>query len=325
MPALFDTGFFVREPAWHGEGLVLDDYPGREEAMVFAGHDFDVIERPIQVVGNHVALAAEGWKALVKSGTTTILNVVRDTYEVIQNSVAYDIAEALFEAGFQYETGITLDEGRLCALTLKLDEPIVLPGDDSPVLPFGCLQWAHDGSAALKTRTGAIRQVCANTVTASEAEGKRLGTDFTFRHTKNVAGRIEEAKKAVHGARADFDIYRKVMEELGQLPVTPHQRDLFVSTIIGDRGGVVSKSDTVSDRVKENLEAERTKIGALFFGRTIPEAHQLTGYGLHLAGVEYFDHLRNFRSRDSYVKRTLLAENPAKANLTRTIRELVAA
>lgn len=27
MPAYFDTGFSVREPMWHGQGLVLDDYP----------------------------------------------------------------------------------------------------------------------------------------------------------------------------------------------------------------------------------------------------------------------------------------------------------
>jgi hypothetical protein len=27
MPALFDTGFFVREPAWHGEGIVLGRLP----------------------------------------------------------------------------------------------------------------------------------------------------------------------------------------------------------------------------------------------------------------------------------------------------------
>ena len=27
MPAYFDTGFSVRQPMWHGEGLVLDDYP----------------------------------------------------------------------------------------------------------------------------------------------------------------------------------------------------------------------------------------------------------------------------------------------------------
>src|SRR5439155_19338488 len=129
-----------------------------------------------------------------------------------------------------------------CALTLKLDEPIVLPGDDSPTLPFGCLSWYHDGGGSLRVRSGSIRQVCANTVSASEAEGAKHGTDFTFRHTKNVKERIADAKDAVKGARAAFDVYRQLAEELGRIKVTPAQRDLFVSTIIGDRGGVVSTS-----------------------------------------------------------------------------------
>lgn len=51
MPALFETGFFVRKPAWHEQGIVLDYYPGREEAMKLAGHDFKVVERPIAVIG----------------------------------------------------------------------------------------------------------------------------------------------------------------------------------------------------------------------------------------------------------------------------------
>ena len=27
MPAYFETGFSVRQPMWHGQGTVLDDYP----------------------------------------------------------------------------------------------------------------------------------------------------------------------------------------------------------------------------------------------------------------------------------------------------------
>jgi phage/plasmid-like protein (TIGR03299 family) len=324
MSALFEKGFFVREAAWHGEGVVLADYPGREEAMRLAGHDFTVIERPVEIVGLQSNRKAEGWKGLVKSGTGELLNVTRDTYEVIQNSAAYDIAELLFDQGFEYETGILLDEGRICALTLKLDTPIVLPGDDSSTLPFGCLSWTHDGSGSLRVRSGAIRQVCANTVSASEAEGKRLGTDFTFRHTKNVKDRISDAREVVKGARKAFDRYTEAMIELGEISVTPSQRDLFVSEIIGDKGGLLSANAATSPRVKTNIENERTKILSLFMGPTIPEAHKLTGYGLFLAGGEYFDHLRAYRSKDSYVKRTLLTDNPAKASLNRTIRELAA-
>jgi hypothetical protein len=112
----------------------LDDYPGREEAMKLAGHDFKVVERPIAVIGKPLtADKAVGevpgtyvvhpdgfngvkmdvpFKALVKSGSGEVFTVVKDTYEVIQNDVAYDVAELLFEQGFQYETGITLDGGR---------------------------------------------------------------------------------------------------------------------------------------------------------------------------------------------------------------------
>jgi phage/plasmid-like protein (TIGR03299 family) len=344
MPALFDQGFFVREPAWHGMGVVLDDYPGRDEAMSLAGHDFRVGETSIVVVGKaredladtqptvvhesghlYGGKHAEGWKALIHSQNGDILNIVKDTYEVIQNDVAYDVAELLFDQGFQYETGITLDGGRTCALTLMLDEPINLPGDDSPVLPFGCLSWSHDGTSSLRVRSGTIRQVCANTVAASEAEGKKLGTDFTFRHTKNVHDRIEDAKAVVKGTREGFDVFREAMLALCDMPVTPSQRDMFVSTIIGDKGGLLSTNEATSTRVKNNIEAERAKVNGLFFGPTIPEAHTLTAYGLHLAGVEYFDHLRAYRSQDSYVKRTLLSDNPAKVNLIKTIRECVAA
>jgi len=342
MPALFDQGFFVREPAWHGMGVVLDDYPSKEEAMRLAGHDWDVIELPSftaipgvtevdfplegwKQMPNGYMRKDDGWKTHVRSDTGAVLHKSQESFASIPNSVAYDVAELLFDQGFQYETGITLDDGKLCAITLKLDEPIQIPGDDSIVLPFGCLSWGHAANAALRVRSGTIRQVCANTVGASEAEGKALGTDFTFRHTKNWKDRLDDAKQAVKGVRKALGIYQEMALELASIRVTPAQRDLFVSEIIGDKGQLVSLSMSTSQRVKDNIEAERAKVNALFFGPTIPEAHNLTAYGLHCAGVEYFDHLRRFRSQESYTRRTLLADNPAKTALVKTIRDLVAA
>jgi len=344
MSALFEQGFFVRKPAWHGLGIVLDDYPSREQAMELAGHNWDVLElrsfteypneilanagQPVNPEGNGRFKVDAAHVSHVRSDTLEVLHKPKDTFERISNSTAYDIAEILFDQGFQYETGILLDGGKQCAITLMLDEPITIDGDDSIVLPFGALSWAHDGSASLRVRSGTIRQVCANTVAASEAEGKRLGTDFTFRHTKNVHERIEDAKQAIHGVRAGLEAFRNVMEELCDINVTPHQRDLFVATIIGDQTGKglpISMRPDTSDRVKNNIEAERAKILNLFMGPTIPEAHRLTGYGLFQAGTEYFDHLRSYRSEASYIKRTLLTNNPAKTKLNATIRQLVEA
>lgn len=342
--------FLVREAAWWG-GDVLDHYPGREEAMRLAGHDWDVVEVPsfsaipleqCQALGltpnkpNGLLRRDDGWKSHIRSDNGALLHKSRESFAGIPNSVAYEVAEALIEQGFRYETGISMDGGRQNALTLLLDEPIVISGDNSATLPYVGESWCHDGTGALKVRATSVRQVCQNTVSASEAEGKRLGTDFTFKHTKNWREKVEDAKKAIQGVREQQSVYVEAMEALAGIQVSPGQRDLFVSTILGavelveerengsNRIEVVDKTSgaLTTALVKKNIEAERAKILPLFLGATIPEAHALTGYGLHLAGVEYFDHLRAYRSKDSYVKRTLLSDNPAKANLADTIRKI---
>lgn len=327
-----DTAFTVRKPAWwdYEAAFDLDYYPGREEAMQLAGHDFDVVLCPAYDKADPYEgrdfVEIPGWKQHKRSDNGVRLTVKPDSFQPIPNSTAYDVAEWVLEdQRFKFMCGISMDEGRQNALTLLLDEPIQIKGDRALTFPLVALSWAHDGSGSLKLRSTSIRNECQNTVSASEAEAKKAGTDFTFRHTKNVQERIKEAREAIKGVGPRFDIFRETMEELAAIQVTPDQRDMFVSTIIGDKDGLVSKSESASKIVKSNMENERTKILSLFMGTTIPEAHQLTGYGLHLAGVEYFDHLRAYRSKDSYVKRTLLSDNPAKANLTRTIRELVAA
>jgi phage/plasmid-like protein (TIGR03299 family) len=330
-----EQSFTVRNPAWWDRDgdYDLQEYPGRELAMELAGHAWDVAERPVA----HLRRNADGqlaWRKLdgyvehFRSDNGFTLRVGADSFERIPNHVPYDVAEVLLDEGFLFETGGTLDGGKQCYLTLLLNEPVVITGDTSITLPYAGLSWAHDGSASFSIRSTSVRQVCENTVSASEAEGRKLGTNYVFRHTKNVMERIEEAKKTIQGVRANHDVYVQAMEALAAIPVTPEQRDLFVSTIIGDvqpSGLPLSQRPDTTSRVKTNIENERTKVLGLFMGQTIPEAHALTGYGLHLAGVEYFDHLRAYRSKDSYVRRTLLTDNPAKASLTRTIRELVAA
>ena len=345
-----EQSFTVRKPAWHGQGVVLQDYPGIEEAIKLAGHDWDVIELPAfaGIPLDHPSLNPEweiappaGFKRMpngylrreeetvfhVRSDNLFTLAANADSFERIPNRLAWEVCELLFDQGFLPESAGSMDGGRLCYVTLLLNEPIVIAGHEGTLaLPFGSASWAHDGSGSFRVRSGTIVQVCQNTVTASEAEGEKLGTDFTFRHTKNVRDRIEDAKQVVKGLRAGVAAYTEVMEELVALEVTPGQRDLFVSTIIGDQDGKsgvpVSMRPDTTVRVKNNIAAERAKIDALFMGPTVPEELRLTGYGLFQAGVEYFDHLRRFRSQESYVKRTLISHNPAKANLTKTIRQI---
>lgn len=326
MPAYFDTGFMVREPAWHGLGVVLDDYPGRDEAMRLAGHDFIVEEQAVTVGG----IEAKGWKALTKSVPAeirdedpthgNILNITKESYGTVQNSVGWDIVDALVGEGAKYETGLTLRDGAVCCVLAWLDEPVTIPGDNSPVLPFVNVAWTHDGSGAITSRATSIRVVCWNTQSAAEAQGKRLGTDFTFRHTKNVMARIEDAKMALQGVRLAHAEYVELASELATIPITAAQREVFVTEFIP-----MPPEALLSDRVMGNVEAARQGVRALFDGPTVPDDHRFTAYGLHLAGGEYLDHLRGARSPETRFGRSLLRNEPAKAKLTRLIREVAVA
>jgi phage/plasmid-like protein (TIGR03299 family) len=345
MSDFFNTGYFVEETAWHKMGIVLDAPPAtREEAIVLDGHDYEVVNAPVFArLGTPEApeyRAIDGWNQLIARSNGdrvspfhgNLLHVAKDSYAAIQNAVAYDFADAMVDIGFTRWAGITLKDGAVCSLTFKLDEPIVIDGDNSATLPYFVLSWAHDGSGALRGRSTSIRAVCWNTVSAGEAEGKRLGTDFSIRHTQNWAARVEDAKLALKGARRDIEAYRTVMEEFAAQPVTPAARELFVRALVLDQK-VASVSRFKADvakgaysaRVQTNVEKAVASTMALFGGSTIPEAHQLTAYGLHLAGVEYLDHVRKANNAATHVGRTLLRDEPAKARLTPLLREIVAA
>jgi phage/plasmid-like protein (TIGR03299 family) len=363
MPDYFETGFFVREAAWHRMGTVLDDYPGREEGIVLAGHDFEIIEAPIYLPGPALDIPAESnlgtvlgehggavnldgqlhamrgvptHKALIKDmphetrpddvepGDFTpthgkLMAVVNDSYGVIQNSVGWDIIDALVGEGVKYETAGVLKGGAVCWVLAYLDEPYTIPGDDSVILPYVNVAWSHDGSSALAARPTTVRVVCWNTQSAAEAEGRRNSNEFTFRHSKNVMDRIEDAKMAIKGIRGAHQEYIELAETLAKVPVTEEQRETFVTEFIP-----MPAEALISPRVKANIEKDRAALRLLFSDEslTVPEPHRLTGYGLHMAGVEFLDHLRGYRSNDTLFGRQLLRNEPAKAKLTSLIMEV---
>lgn len=326
MPAYFDQGFFVREPAWHELGIVLEEYPGREEAMRLAGHDFVVVEQPlyVPVPGDGESFrSVDGWKALMRhreGEQDHLMEVVPQSYGVVQNDIGWDLVDAIVGEGAKYETGITLQNGAVCAVLAWLDEPVTIPGDNSPIFPWLNVSWSHDRSGPLSCRPTSIRTVCWNTQTAAEAQGQRFDTEFTFKHTKNVMARVEDAKMAMRGLRAAHEEYLELARELAEIPITEKQRELFVCEFIP-----MPPEALISDRVERNVETARAAVRALFDGETVPEDHRFTAYGLHLAGGEYLDHLRGYRSTDTYFGRSMLKREPAKAKLTTLIRECAAA
>ena len=280
MPANVESMFSVRQMPWHREGVVLADYPGNwDEARRLAGLDWDPVTTEVYAVtgingdGTPYLEPIAGWKSIARSDTGAVLSINRDSYTVIDHGEMGEIVEAvLAQPNVKWETAGVLDGGRSVWCLALLDEPITLPGDDSATLPYLAITNRHDGTAACALRATAVRIVCANTFRAAELEGERTGTTFSFVHKTNWRDRISEARKAVTGAQAEMRRYADLARDLLAIPVTPAQRELFITQFIPK-----PPDGLITDRVARNVDESRNALRLLF---DTPTTYPVAGHRL---------------------------------------------
>lgn len=330
----YDQMYSVREAPWHiGMGtnvIMLDTAPEtREERIAAAGHDFIVVKEDLyrKVPNYQFTLAppddfqkVEDWNLILRDDTNDLLHVAKDSYVVVQNVVGHQIFEALSEgARLDDGTGGTTQNGAVCYLSARIDEPYEIKGDTSPLFPYIGVLWSHNGTIGFQAFNTSVRVVCWNTVRMAEMDSKRSGRNFSFRHTKNVMERIEDAKAVIRGARMDTERFVELGNELAAIAITDTIREQFIQHFIP----MPESKFIISDRVLDNINDARQNLRNIFDSPTMPDELRDTAYGLLNAGVEYLDHLRGYRNHDTYVGRTLLREEPMKKKLMPLIRELV--
>jgi phage/plasmid-like protein (TIGR03299 family) len=314
MPAEFVRGFFVREPAWHGLGIVLADYPGRDEAMRIAGHDFTIDENNIQSVRTGGLI--ETHKELYRVDSGERLSVVSKSYAIVQNSTAWDVVDAIVQQeNVKYDTAGILRGGAGLWVMALLDEPVTIKGDDSLTFPYVSCGWSHDGSSALTVKRHAVRIVCANTSAAAVSEAKNSGRIFSFKHTVNVMSRIEAARQVLAGVRSGFADFVKLSNELAGLTVSDQGITSFIERLRP------ASTSVITERVQDNEAKDKRLILSYLNGPTIAPAIRNTAYGLVQAGVEFLDHGRRYQSSSTLLNRTILKGEPLKDLLVQYARD----
>lgn len=322
MSAYFESGFTVREPAWHGMGLVLDDYPTDwEDARVKAGLTWEPSIEPIYRKIGDEYVETPGHVVICRDDTQAALATATDSYELIPNRVMGEVVERMLDrTNVKFETAGSLREGRTVWALALLDEPYTIAGDQSETYPFLALINPHDGSGAFKGVFTDIRVVCWNTASAAEAQGEQSGHQFVFSHRKGVLDRIEEqVAETVARWRGETDSTRALMGELAALQVNDRQFKHWLSEFIPE-----PPADVVSDRVRENIAKTRRMVEFIYNESATTEGVRGTAYGLFQTSTEYLDHLRGYRSQDTYLGRTLLRPEPMKARSLNLIRRVLA-
>jgi phage/plasmid-like protein (TIGR03299 family) len=345
MPAYFDTGFSVREPMWHdAEGKwTIDDYPEDwDDARVKAGLLWEPrlvpcyasLELPSDAKRAEALIASydqcvvadgrlffplEDHQLVERDDTHAVLGVVSDQFGLVFHSVMGEILEAILEQpNVKFETAGSCKGGAQVWALAYLDEPYTVAGDDTETYPFVALLNSHDGSGACKVTRTQIRVVCWNTYQAASMQGERSGLQFVFRHAGDVAGRIEDAIEALKGARDEAKEWDALATELFGIKVDKAMFNHFMADFIPE-----PPAEVVSDRVRNNIDRARKVFSHLYLDSVTTESHRGTALGLIDASVEYLDHVRGFRNRDTLLGRTLLRPEPMKARALTLVRELV--
>lgn len=323
MPAYFDTGFSVREPMWHGEGMILADYPTDwADARVKAGLEW---EPELQPIYRHVAdddggrfVLVPEHKVVVRDDTQAALGTVTDTFSLVDHGVMGEILETILGLeNVKFETAGSCRGGSQVWALAYLDEPIAVAGDDTATYPFVALLNSHDGSGACKVLPTSVRVVCWNTYNAASMQGEKSGQQFTFRHTAGVLDRIEDAKKALHGVRDAAARWVNLADELHKITASEAQLAEFIAGFIPEPA-----AEIVSKRVRNNIDQARSMFEAIYRNSPTTDGHRGTALGLVDTAVEYLDHVRGSRSRDTYMGRTLLKTEPLKARALDLAREV---
>ena len=309
-----DALFTVREPAWHGLGVVLPEYGTREELQPLV-HGWEPVTTPLYTEepiidegGPNVGYTeVPGFRAVQRSDNGDTLGVVSDTYELVSNDELWDIAEAIegeARGEIMFETGGSLKGGAKVWLLIRLRDPLTVRGDEETgTIAYYALQNSHDGSGSFRGQATMTRIVCDNTAQMADLDSQRRGTQFVFRHTRNVKDRIEEAREALAGWRDSIEAYRMLSEHLGAERIGAGAGWDFVERFIP-----APPPSTASDRVMANVdEARQTWLG-IYRG----EANERilgTRWGLVQASVEYLNHGRRAHSQESRFKRAYLDQS----------------
>lgn len=282
----FESGMFVRQPAWHTLGNVLTEAPDTDTAYQKSGLDWEVIKTPLLYKRNIDGIDIEfltDENAIVRRKDNKYLGHCGRRYELYQNIDAFKWCAPLVESGYwKWESAGSLRGGKICWSLLKQSEIQLIPNDH--LKNYLMINWSHDGSRSVQIVPTSIRVVCMNTLQTALREDTLI---TRVKHTKTIIQRMEEAKEIY---RLSTEIFRKRDEEFKNFIDTDwddNQLETFVKKVFPVEEELNGKAKTIAEKIQE--QALSFVVGDYTSG-----AKELgiknTAYGALMAMSEFNEH-----------------------------------
>ncbi len=362
MPAYFDTGFSVREPMWHGGGLVLSDYPEDwNDARTKAGLLWEPEARPawqlpatVECGGCGRTLGTahdEACVALLEDGRidnlVTPLDVdpekliagihaLPDHKLIVRN----DNEHVLGVVGDSYELLNHGEMGEILEAILGIDNvKFETAGSCRDGAQVWALAYLDEPYQVVGDNTETFPFIALLNSHDGTGACKVVGTQVRVVcwNTYNAASMEGERTGRQFTFRHTAGIHDRIEEAkkaLAGVRDEVGEWDELSRELFGMKADEAAFNhfladfipdpvgDVVSDRVRNNVEKARSIFKSLYLDSPTTEAHRGTALGLIDASVEYLDHVRGYRNSDTYMGRTLLRSEPLKARATMLAREV---
>ena len=254
--------------------------------MELAHLDWEVTAEPIRTDFGVV----DGYSAIVREDRpATVLGIVGDGYEIIQNRAAFDFTEALLETGALYESAGALGRGERVWVLARIPQADFEVGNGDQHQSFLCFATSHDSSLAATVKVTDVRVVCQNTL-AMALHGN--GANLKIRHTKTASDRLNAAQRMVSNTVQSSRSLADKMQLLAK-------RRLTRASI----GEILDKlfprpAEGASQARRDNMLADVLAAYEHNDGDAFPEQRG-TAYNLLNAITNYTDHVRGARITDN--------------------------
>lgn len=284
MSALVESLFSVRETPWHGLGTIVEDAPTSKDAIELAGLDWEVESKPIfDQNGKEIA----GFKANTRNTDDSILGIVSNRYQIVQNSEAFEFTDNLIGEGVRYETAGSLRNGKTIWLLAKMPQAKII---GEAVDPYLCFANTHDGTGAIKVCVTPIRVVCNNTLNLALSHATR---SWSTKHVGDMAGKIHEAQITLNL----MDAYMKELDVAADIYANTKISDAEIQNVIEELFPIDYVKD--SQRKINNIEELRNNFYICY---AMPDLlpYKNTQYGVINAIADMADHMNPNRVTTNY-------------------------
>ena len=312
--------FGVQQKAWHGLGQIVEQYPTSEEAVKYAGLDYEVIKSPLFTKGVGIIETANGveigsselevpnYFANVRADNNAVLGVVGKDYQIVQNREAFSFFDAIVGGGdgILYETAGALGNGERIFITAKLPDYIRVGNGDDVSQKYIFLTTSHDGSGSITAAFTPIRIVCENTLNASL---RNMSNFVRIKHTAGAKQRLENAHKVIGLANTLSTQLENIFNHWTKVRVTDNEVKKLIQLAL------CPNKETL-DLIKKGAEDEistvfKNTVDDAFAYAMIHDTQQMnttkgTLFGAYNAVTGYYQNVRNYKNNEAKLQSIVL-------------------